>query len=69
VDLDPEPDHGRRLDDLLFVGDGRHSGPGEDPATNAFTIEVNGIQADPTVVIKRGGTANNLVVGSGPKQG
>jgi hypothetical protein len=43
--------------------------PGEDPATNAFTIEVNGIQADPTVVIKRGGTANNLVVGSGPKQG
>lgn len=37
--------------------------------TNEFNIEVNGIQADPTVVIKRGGTANDLVVGSGPKRG
>ena len=37
--------------------------------SNRFTITVNGIKADPTVVIRRGGTANNLVVGSEPKQG
>lgn len=44
--------------------------PGKgDSASNEFNIEVNGIQADPTVVIKRGGTANDLVVGSGRKQG
>lgn len=43
-------------------------GQGEE-VSNAFTIAVNGIPADPTVVIKRGGTANDLVVGSGPKQG
>lgn len=37
--------------------------------SNEFNIAVNGIPADPTVVIKRGGTANDLVVGSGRKQG
>lgn len=44
--------------------------PGKgDSVTDGFSIEVNGISADPTVVITRGGTSNNLVVGSGPKHG
>ena len=41
----------------------------DDPETDTFTISVNDVPADPTVVISRGGPGNNLVVGSGPKQG
>lgn len=57
-------------DSTIYFSSATGDIPGKgDSVTNEFTIEVDGIQADPTVVIKRGGTANNLVVGSRPKQG
>lgn len=36
---------------------------------DSFTISVAGCNADPTVVISRGGTGTNLVIGPAPKQG
>lgn len=37
--------------------------------TDVFNIKVGNYTADPTVVISRGGTSSNVVIGSGPKQG
>jgi hypothetical protein len=36
---------------------------------DTFTISVGGYTADPTVVISRGGTGNNVVIAPGLKQG
>jgi hypothetical protein len=40
-----------------------------DKETDTFTITVGGYTADPTIVISRGGTGNNIVIGPRPKQG